>query len=294
MPTIQQLKKKIDSINELQSVVRTMKSLAAVNIRQYEKAADSLEKYYNTVEMGLQVVLRNRTGVVLMTKPAAKRKTAGVLIFGSDQGMCGSLNEKVVRHAVDRLKKEKNDSGDPVVLTVGERLNGLVEDEGLRVSEVMHVPGSVSGATSHVQQLLMTIEAWNEKKNIDRIFLFYNEHQSQTVYQPRTIPLLPIDENWLMRIQNKKWDTKMIPQFRQDADHLFSDLIREYLFVSIYRAFMQSLASENASRLAAMENAEKNIKEMLSDLNTQYHKQRQMEITEELLDIVSGFEALNQ
>jgi F-type H+-transporting ATPase subunit gamma len=79
-----------------------------------------------------------------------------------------------------------------------------------------------------------------------------------------------------------------------DWDALFSSLIREYLFISLFRAFAESLASENASRLASMQGAERNIEEMLHELNADFQKQRQMAITEELLDIVSGFEALGK
>ena len=75
---------------------------------------------------------------------------------------------------------------------------------------------------------------------------------------------------------------------------MFSSLIREYLFVSLFRAFAESLASENASRLASMQGAEKNIEEMLAELNSSFHQRRQMSITEELLDIVVGFEALQE
>jgi F-type H+-transporting ATPase subunit gamma len=78
-----------------------------------------------------------------------------------------------------------------------------------------------------------------------------------------------------------------------DRDQLFSALIRQYLFVSLFRACAESLASENASRLAAMQGAERNIEERLEELQTQFHQQRQMTITEELLDIVAGFEALS-
>jgi F-type H+-transporting ATPase subunit gamma len=85
----------------------------------------------------------------------------------------------------------------------------------------------------------------------------------------------------------------MLPLFSMDRDQLFSALIRQYLFVSLFRACAESLASENASRLAAMQGAERNIEERLEELQTQFHQQRQMTITEELLDIVAGFEALS-
>jgi F-type H+-transporting ATPase subunit gamma len=108
------------------------------------------------------------------------------------------------------------------------------------------------------------------------------------------VQLLPVNREWLKEIAKKKWDSKSLPIFRMDGDLIFSSLIREYLFVSLYRAFAESLASENASRLASMQNAEKNIEEQLQDLNVQFHRTRQMTITEELLDIVAGFEALQK
>jgi F-type H+-transporting ATPase subunit gamma len=106
------------------------------------------------------------------------------------------------------------------------------------------------------------------------------------------VRLLPVDRKWLKNLEMKKWPSKTLPMFTMDWEALFRSLIREYLFVSLYRAFAESLASENASRLAAMQSAEKNIEERLEELFLQYHRQRQMTITEELLDIVAGFEAL--
>ena len=124
--------------------------------------------------------------------------------------------------------------------------------------------------------------------------MFYNKYESSATYYPHLVQMLPVSRQWLKEIAKKKWESKSLPIFRMDGDQIFSSLIREYLFVSLYRAFAESLASENASRLASMQNAEKNIEEQLQDLNVQYHRTRQMTITEELLDIVAGFEAMQQ
>jgi len=103
-----------------------------------------------------------------------------------------------------------------------------------------------------------------------------------------------VDRAWLARIQEEPWPTRVLPDFSMGWDALFSALIRQYLFVSLYRAFAESLASENASRLAAMQSAERNIDERLTELRGRFNQQRQSTITEELLDIVSGFEALKE
>ena len=144
-----------------------------------------------------------------------------------------------------------------------------------------------------VQEIIMIIEEWHFRQNVDHFMLFYNKYLSGATYHPHQVQLLPVNRDWLKEIAHKKWDSKTLPIYRMDGDKIFSSLIREYLFVSIYRAFAESLASENASRLASMQNAEKNIEEQMQDLHVQFHRTRQMTITEELLDIVAGFEALS-
>ena len=293
MQTIQGLKRKIDSTEDLQSVVKTMKSLAAVNIRQYERATRALQDYYRTVEMGLQVVLkeRSRTRLTLKTGPGGR---IGAVIFGSDQGMAGSINKQIVNHALDTLQEEPDPKEGPVILAVGERAFGQLDDAGRSVSDTFTVPGSVSGITPYVQEIVMRIEAWQADYGVSRVFLFHNRPTSQATFRPFTVRLLPLDRAWLERLGEREWDSRALPTFTMDPEALFSALVREYLFVSIFRAFVESLASENASRLASMQGAEKNIGERLAELNNQYHQQRQMSITEELLDIVAGFEAMKE
>jgi F-type H+-transporting ATPase subunit gamma len=180
------------------------------------------------------------------------------------------------------------------VLSVGARVADYVEDAGQPVDELLTTPSSTAGITPLVQEIIMIIDEWHFRNNIDHFLLFYNEYVTGATYHPHMLQLLPVNTDWLTTIARKKWDSKSLPIFRMDTDKIFSSLIREYLFVSLYRAFAESLASENASRLASMQNAEKNIEEQLQDLHVQFHRTRQMTITEELLDIVAGFEALQE
>ena len=126
------------------------------------------------------------------------------------------------------------------------------------------------------------------------MFLFYNRPQSGAIYAPVSQRLLPLDEVWRRNLATSAWPTKNIPEVINKPEQTLSALVREYLFVSIFRACAESLASENASRLAAMQRAEKNIDEILEELNQTFHRIRQSAIDEELFDVVSGFEALNK
>jgi F-type H+-transporting ATPase subunit gamma len=293
MQTIEDLKRKIDSTEDLQSVVRTMKAMAAVRIRQYEKAVEALREYNETVLAGLQAVFRARPEII-SKREAPTKNLLGAVVFGSDQGMCGPLNDQVAAHALKVMEEASPDkSHHRLVTAVGERVVGRLEEAGQAVEEVIALPNSVSGITDNVQRILSIIEIWGREQKPDRILLIYSKKLTGASYKAHAVHLLPLDKEWMLNLKKKEWPTRCIPQFTMDWDALISALIRQYLFVSIFRAFAESLASENASRLASMQGAEKNVEESLAELNEKFHQKRQMSITEELLDIISGFEALN-
>ena len=290
MLTTEFLKRRIQSAQDLLGVVKTMKALAAVSIRQYQRAVESLGEYNRTVEMGLQVVLRQ--SVETMAQTRSKTARLGAIVFGTDQGLCGQLNNIIVSHAMEEMNKTGILKENRIIIAVGIRTADLLEDSGQPVFEILTTPGSTAGITPMVQDITMLLEDWRFKRQVEHMHLFYNEYVSGATYRPKTLRILPVEEAWLKDLKQRKWESRTLPLFTMDWERLFRALIREYLFVSIYRAFANSLASENASRLAAMQSAEKNIEERLEELFMQFHRQRQMVITEEILDIVSGFEAL--
>jgi F-type H+-transporting ATPase subunit gamma len=290
--TPEALKRKIQSAQDLLGVVKTMKALAAVSIRQYQRSVESLADYNRTVELGLQIVLKDRQGAPEPTRQSTKR--LGAIVFGTDQGLCGQFNNIVTQHAVQELDKTGFKKEDRFFIVVGMKAADILTDTGQNVFEILTQPGSTSGITAMVQDITLLLEDWRFKRSVENMVLFYNEYLSGATYRPRMLKLLPVDKIWLADLQKKKWESRTLPTFNMEWERIFRSMIREYLFVSVYRAFANSLASENASRLAAMQNAEKNIEERLEELHVQFHRQRQMTITEELLDIVAGFEVLKE
>jgi F-type H+-transporting ATPase subunit gamma len=291
--TPESLKRTIKSAQDLLGVVKTMKALAAVSIRQYQRSVESLADYNRTVELGLQIVLKDRQGAPEPARQRAK-KQLGAIVFGTDQGLCGQFNNLIAQHAVAELDRTEFKKEDRFFIVVGMKAADILNDTGENVFEILTQPGSTAGITAMVQDITLLLEDWRFKRSVENMVLFYNEYLSGAIYRPRTLKLLPVDKIWLADLQKQKWDSRTLPTFNMDWERLFRSMIREYLFVSVYRAFANSLASENASRLAAMQNAEKNIEERLEELHVQFHRQRQMTITEELLDIVAGFEVLKE
>jgi len=285
-------RRRIESAEDLYAVVRVMKALAAARIRQCERAVESLAEYSRTVEAGLQVALRNRPQAVAAEPSSGQRR--GIIVFGSEQGMCGSFNEQVANFTLQHVGRPGARVEHRTVLVVGSRVVGRLEDAGCAVDERLTLPSSVSGITSAVHDVLLRVEELRFQKGVDQFFLIHHRPSTPTGSSPRKLQLLPIDREWLDTVAGRSWPSRSLPTFSMDWRALFSALIRQHLFVVLYRAFAESMASENASRLASMLAAERNIQSHLSRLTVDYHLGRQQAITEELLDIVAGFETLTR
>ena len=291
METAESLRRSIAITEELQSVVKSMKALAGVNIRQYERAAHAVAEYNRTVEMGLQIALQRLAPHALPPRHAPGRQV-GAIVFGSDQGMCGPLNDQVVSHAARALQKMAIRREAQFTAAVGVRAAAQLESLGRTVEATVKVPSSTAAINAAVEEVLQKIEEWHSKRGIELVVLFYARPVSGAWYHVRGVRLLPVDIEWINSLKSRPWPSKVIPTFTMDETQLYQALIREYLFVSLYRAFAESLASENASRLASMQVAERNIEDRLRALTAESRQLRQTAITSELLDIIASFEAL--
>ena len=285
------LRRKIGSAGQLQSVVRTMKALAASSIDQYERAVSALADYSAAVELGLSVCLRGTEAAALKTgvRNQTEAVTVGAVVFGSDQGLVGQFNDVVAQHAVTALAARP---GRSQVWAVGERVHARLKDAGIAPVGLFAVPNSVKAITPLVGQILMASDQHNGLSAGGELHLFYNRPTAGAGYEPSSQRLLPLDESWRRTLADRPWPTGNLPEVVGGGSATLRALIREYLFVSLFRACADSLASENASRLAAMQRADKNIDELLGTLTSDFHRLRQSGIDEELFDVVSGFEAL--
>ncbi|WP_204141739.1 F0F1 ATP synthase subunit gamma [Halomicronema sp. CCY15110] len=298
MQTPEALKSQIDSTEDLQSVVKTMKAQAAVSIQQYEAALASLRQYSHTLELGLQILLQQpkyADNTVGLDPDRYQQNQLGVILFGSDQGLCGQFNQQIAQY-LDRYL------GDPPIAiadqrqiaVIGARPIPTLQDLGVQIDETFRVPSNVDGITATVQDLLWMIDRWQTDMGCDKILLFYNRPTSSASYESVIVQPLPLDQDWLATLRQRPWKSRRLPTVLMDPETLFFKLVQQYLFITLYQALAASRASENASRLAAMQSAESNIDDRLEELTAQYRQQRQSAITAELLDVVSGFEALTK
>ena len=276
-----------------------MKALAASSISQYEQSVLALADYARTVELGLSLCFRqvgSSADVTIAESP--EYGNIDVIVFGSDQGLVGQFNDVVTDFAMESLLTLPANYR---VWAVGERVNAAIVAAGLSPVGLLSVPNSVQGITPLVAQILLRSESLSHPMASSELHLFYNTPMADAVYVPVHQRLLPLDERWRRQLAKRPWPTAQLPevlgagQGHPDAGQVQSAtlgaLVREYLFVSLFRACAESLASENASRLAAMQRADKNIDELMADLDGRFFRLRQRAIDAELFDVIAGFEA---
>ena len=289
--TLINLQRRRQSAGDLASVVRAMKAMASSNITQYEMAVQSLQEYYRTISLGLYACFENEKLSVISNEGNKKDRKTIAVIFGSDQGLVGRFNDTISSFAQETLKDLP---GDVEIWAVGERTYSLLLDAGRTSTKLFNVPNSVSAITPLVNHILIKSEEIRQENQFYDFYIFYNSPLTGVGYQQEKRQLFPPDENWYSEISKMEWPSENLPQVIGGAERTLRTLISEYLFVSLYKASAESLASENASRLEAMERAEKNIDEMLVELNRGYNSLRQSTIDEELFDVIAGFEALKK
>ena len=289
--TLINLQRRKQSASELSSVVRTMKAMASANITQYEMAVQSLQEYYQTISLGIHACFK-KEGISLISDTSNKKKLISVVvIFGSDQGLAGRFNDAICTHAQQKIKEIP---GEKEIWAVGERVYSLLLDADFSPTKCFSVPNSVTAITPLVNEILIKSEEFRHKNHFYSFHIFHNTPTQGSNYRQEGQQLFPPDKKWEDEITSMEWPSINVPEVIGGIESTLRILIREYLFVSLYKAIAESLASENASRLEAMERAEKNIDEMLDELQRGYNRLRQSTIDEELFDVIAGFEALKK
>ena len=294
MDTLENLRSKTEGAKDLKSVVSAMKAMAASNIVQYETAVGSLADYYHTIALGIIAYFKAEKITSINEKTASKKQPEEVIcaiVFGSDQGLVAQFNDSMANFVSTSLKGLP---GKKEIWAVGERVQLLLSDEGFNTSKLYAVPNDINAVTPLVTELLSKSQERQQKETVSSIYIFHNQPKAGSGYTPVMQRFLPLDEKWKNSLQQIQWPTKLPPQITGGVKPTLVALINGYLFASLFKASVESLASENASRLDAMQRAEKNITDLLEDLGKKYHRLRQSSIDEELFDVVAGFEALKK
>jgi F-type H+-transporting ATPase subunit gamma len=287
------LKRKIRSAGDLQTVVRAMKALAASRIDQYSRSVRSVADYEAAVQLALGACLRleSHQAPPNLDSQKIEEHPVDAIVFGSDQGLVGQFNEVIGEYAKTSLVSLGVTAK---IWAVGQRVQSYLADSDFSIAGGFEVPGLIEGVSPLIGDILIKIQERRPTSHLARVYVYYNQHSAGERYDPVVQQLLPLDEKWREERLGVLWPTKKLPEILGSGPATLRALIRESLFVSLFRACTESLASENASRLAAMSRADQNINSLLKNLKSDSERLRQTNIDEELFDVVSSFEALGQ
>lgn len=287
--TLEVLSRRTTTLQSIRSVVRTMKTISAVNEAPYERAAASIEAYHATILQGLQIFAQSNHGFDAPAPDPCAPRIA--LIFGSDHGLCGGYNEAVAAAALDRIT-----SDDWHILAVGAKMDAALTGLDLRSVEVFTPPASADGIGRLAGEILVALDNFrhNARHGEIDVTMVHMERSGHGLQAPAISSLLPLAPGFLAGLAKRPWQSRSLPVFTMQRDAVFAALIRNHLFACVFRAAAEAMAIENAARLARMQQAERAIEDQYEELLLATRMARQSEITNELLDVIVGFEALKQ
>ncbi len=287
MATLEAIRRRIELAGDLHSVVATMKALSSVEVRDFERSVESLAGSSKVVQYGFRALLHSHPEL-LAAEPEVTGGHTLAVVFGTDQGLCGPLNRIVVAGALPHIET----AGRVTTVAAGARVARQLELAGHPPGESLDLPSSVGGIPAAVRHSLVRIDHLRRHQGVDRVVLFHHRPTGRTGYEPRHTTVVPLDRRLLTAIARRPWPTNQVPLLTMDPQALLECLSREAVKYSLFRAFAEARASEHLARLIAMQGAEQNITDRLTELRRSYHQARQATITAELLDVVSGYQAV--
>lgn len=312
MEQLEAISRRISTIEGIAGVARTMKTLSAVNIPACEAATESISRFHETVLDGMGVVLRSLTETApLGARAPFERSDEGsggspdalLIVLGSDHGLCGGFNEVVADEAVRRLSgrasggRERSGVGQgrTGVVAVGYRAASALSERRIEVRATFRSASSPEGLRGMAEDLLVAIDTEiSTIGDAGRVALIHNIRDPRGRTEVRHWVLTPLDRALLASIRARPWVSRRLPIHESDVRGVFGALVRQHLFVSLFRAGALSLAAEHAARLSLMTQAEQALEDRLEEAMEAYRRVRQAGITDELLDIVGGFEAVTR
>ncbi|WP_205342361.1 F0F1 ATP synthase subunit gamma [Denitrificimonas caeni] len=283
--TLEHLSRKNDTLTSIRGIVHTMKTLSAINASPYEHAAQSIEAYHHTVLQGLAAFIYRTGGVSLLTA-ASQANTRLLVVFGSDHGLCGNYNELLADKVADYSTQQ------PIakqhILCIGARMGNALLEHELTPDAVLMPPASADGVGRLAGDIVTRIERLGRGQPLANlaVTLIFTQRAEHGYQETVTRALLPLEHTLLQPQQ--RWQSRSLPDYTMNAEALLASLVRNHVFASVFRASAEAMVTENATRLALMQQAEQSVDEQLDAVKQELSSVRQDEITNELMDIVIG------
>jgi F-type H+-transporting ATPase subunit gamma len=301
VPNLKDLKVRIESVKSTRKITSAMKMVAASKLRRAQEQAEASRPYAEAMGRIMESLMAGMVIDASSSKLLAgtgKKDTIGLIVVTSDRGLCGAFNSSVVREARRQIKKLQGEGKTVKVATIGRKGKDVLRREfkDLIVASYDDV-GKPKLTFAEPSRIATKVMDMFDDGAFDEVHLIYNRFKNvltQIVTQQQIIPVpMPVQDEAAAAAQAAKaQNPQAVYEFEPDEQAILADLLPRNVAIQLYKAMMESAAGEQGARMTAMDNATRNAGEMIGKLTLQYNRARQAYITKEMIEIVTGAEAV--
>ena len=291
MASLDDLKKRIASVKSTQKITKAMKMVAAAKLRKAQESAEMGRPYsekMNNVILNLSNGISDKENAPKLLSGTGKDKVHLCVVMTSDRGLCGGFNSNIIKKAKLFFNKLAEEGKELKIITVGSKGNDqLKRIYGKQIIEKISFKNSKNANYFDAEKVSKIIIEKFEKEEFDICTIFYNQFKNVITQIPQAQQIIPLKTD---NEEVAKSDDSY--EFEPDEDEILSNLLPKNISTQIFKAMLENSASEQGSRMSAMDNATRNAGEMVDKLTIEYNRSRQAAITKELIEIISGAESL--
>jgi F-type H+-transporting ATPase subunit gamma len=294
------LKSRIASVKNIQKITRAMEMVAAARLRRAEQRIEHLRPYAAAIRRMTRQAAEAAENIpnIPILAEREEQNTVGLLLVTGDRGLAGAFNSQILRAGVRAAAEHESEGRRVVWYASGRRGVSSLTFRGLDVA------GAYTGFTDRpafadARQIASDLMSAYVDEKVDRVEIFYNGYISPLSQQVRRETLLPLQQASILGEdqdeeagEERESEHRALVEYEPDPDEILKRLVPDYVEISVFRALLESTASEHGARMTAMRSASENAGELIDDLTLEMNRARQAEITQEIMEVVAGAEAL--
>ena len=292
MPSLDDLKKRIKSVKSTQKITKAMKMVAAAKLRKAQENAERGRPYSQKMQnmiLNLTKSINDPENAPKLLVGTGKDKTYLCVVLTADRGLCGGFNTNICKLAKKNFKTILGEGKELKIITVGSKgLDQIKREYGKFILKKFSFKDKKNISFEEAEIIGSEIINLFKKNEFDKCILFYNNFKNVITQIPKAQQIIPAEK----KTSEKKEENSLSYEFEPEEEEILEELLPKNISTQVFKAFLENAASEQGSRMAAMDNATRNAGELVDKLTINYNRSRQASITKELIEIISGAESL--
>ena len=294
MPSLDDLKKRIKSVKSTQKITKAMKMVAAAKLRKAQENAEKGRPYSQKMQniiLNLTKSISDPENAPKLLVGTGKDQVYLCVVLTADRGLCGGFNSNICKLAKNNFKKLLSEGKEIKIITVGSKgLDQIKREYGKYVIKKLNFKEKKQISFNEAEIVGKEIIELFNKDEFDKCIIFYNNFKNVITQIPQAQQIIPAEK--IESNDKDKKEEKLSYEFEPDEDEILEDLLPKNISTQVFKALLENAASEQGSRMTAMDNATRNAGDLVDKLTINYNRSRQASITKELIEIISGAESL--